>query len=260
MMRHFQKLVWVVVVLGLLVSGYFGVERLRKRSEVRRELAPIIRTDQMERGEFLRFDKNNPSASVGEFYAEADQQVESRKERIKKLLMVDSGPYVKAQEALLDLMRKENEFVRTQVRFFRVDKEFLDKRGSISTQMVQMDTSMGITMKVFALTNDKQSAFRALCQHVTELRELNQQDFTTIKEFEQAPPEAEFARHEAVDSWNKAYGWIRWSGVSIEPSNSIRAYPPTVLGSDVIAVLEHGRASADRREKSLSDTAEKVCH
>jgi hypothetical protein len=205
----------------------------------------------------LGFEKTRPSASVDEFYTEATQQIESRNERIKKLLMVDPGPYDSAQEALLDLMRKENEFVRTEVRFFRLDSEFPDKVESFKSQFNIIVIGLGLTRNVSDLTHDYKAELRDLCQQATEMQKLQTQFFAAIAELKQAPDEAEVAKHEAVDSWNKAYGWFRWSGVSVEPSNSIRAYPSAVLNSELIAGFEQRRADLEKR---ASDTVEQACH
>jgi hypothetical protein len=89
------------------------------------------------------------------------------------------------------------------------------------------------------------------------MQKLQTQFFAAIAELKQAPDEAEVAKHEAVDSWNKAYGWFRWSGVSVEPSNSIRAYPSAVLNSELIAGFEQRRADLEKR---ASDTVEQACH
>jgi hypothetical protein len=214
--------------------------------------------DQMELGEFLGFGKNNPTASVGEFYVEANQQVESRKERIRTLLMLDPGPYVKTQEALLDLMRKENEFVRTQARFFGVDSEYLDKTKSVMSQLALLGARARLTGDVLDLTHDKQAASRSLCQEATEGRELAARNLTNISELERVPTEAEIAQHEAINSWNKAYGWILWSGVSLESTNPIRTHPP-VLSSKWIAMVERNRPQAEMAMKKSSDLVKSSC-
>jgi len=255
----FRKLAWLLVALSMLISGYFGVVRLRKRAEVRRELATLARTDQIELAEFLAYGKNNPSASQRESYEAMRQQVESRNERIKTLLMVDPGPYIKAQETLLDLMRKENEFVRLREAYLRALNELPGEIESLNMQVNMTTAHARLTDNLYNLTHDRQAALRDSCEQGKELQKLIAQMFETNEALQHSPELVESAQREASRSWDNAYGWIRWSGVPIEPSNPIRAYPPTILSPDIVAAIEHTRLYVEPESKRLKDVMSKGC-
>jgi hypothetical protein len=117
-----RKKGYVAIILTTIIVGagiaYFSVVRLQKRHAIRRDLGPIIRVEVLESEDFLKLEDHSGNMTFVELSATANLQIEERSNRIKQVRLFDFGPYWDAQEKLVDLMWKNNEFVRAKYSYY----------------------------------------------------------------------------------------------------------------------------------------------
>lgn len=235
---------------ALLAAAYYGAGRLQKRADLRRELAPIMRIDLIEAEDFVNFEQHSSKASLGELFQVAAEQVKARNERIRKLRLIDPNPYVEMLELLVDLMRKENEFVRSKNSLYRTLVTATSELQSIPLQVkfLVMRVQMTGDLASFSGRHRTKRDLRRVFDDAMELVKKLEDSLISLRESYEA---CEVSRKEATQAWDAAYGWIRWLGVSIAPTNLYRAYRPRGISPEFIEEMEQIQQEARQNTQEV---------
>jgi len=214
----------ILVGIGLIPLAALIVVsvRLRQRAAFRNEMRPLVQEDL---SDFTQDLESSGQLMIG-------VAISKRERRIGEIKLFEVGHYRNARDLVVDLMQAEDSYLADGE---EVRDNGIELQADV-TQSELTETEMGIATEYSSkeeVCSVLQGAIATLDAGMEHLR------LASV-----LPTIFEDDRKRGVLAWNRAYGWMKWMGLDVDPRNPFSSLPNQ-------AILPNSRKSDLERAQGM---------